>query len=221
MARPVNLTKALAAASATIVAASQAVTIGTPMTLAANPVILDTQRRVLITYPAQAVAGTVLVIGTNAGGAQISETVPIPTTGAGSVATQQDFQTVTSVVPTAGVSGAVSVGTNAVGSTPWVILNNQQSVFNVDVAAALTGTATYSIEFALASPLAPVALGSALGGIPSVPPVPVPFSPTGFSGLTATLNPTNYTNPVSAVRATITAGNGSVAATFLQSGIRD
>jgi len=224
MARPITYTKSLAAANAALFAGSQTPVSGTPLTLTGTAA--DTQRRVLLTYGAEAAPRTLQLVGTSDTGAQIGETLTIPSGAGGTVASQLDYRTVTLALPAGGGwTAAVTLGTNTTGSTPWVLMDEAISNFNLSLAALLTGSATYSIEFAMESPLARVmteSTGGTFAPQPGFP--PAPYSPTAnpnLSGLTATLNPTGWTMPVAAVRTTITAGTGSVRSTFTQAGIRD
>jgi|SRR5215831_4324718 len=231
MARPVTYTKQLAPAIANSVAGSQTPVSGTPLTIngtaaSGGVATLDTQRQIVVNYGVEAAQRTMTLTGATDTGAQISETLTIPSGASGTVATQQSFRTVTLALPGGGGwSAAVTVGTNTTGSTPWVLMDEAISNFNLSLAAILTGTATYSIEFAMESPLARVmteSTGGTFAPQPGFP--PTPYSPTAnpnLSGLTATLNPTGWTMPVAAVRTTITSGAGSVRSTFTQAGIRD
>jgi hypothetical protein len=124
---PVRITLSLAAASANNIALSQTPTSGSALTIngataSGGVATLDVARRVLLTYGSEGSARTLLVAGTNRSGNVISETLAVPSGGAGTVYTQQDFLTVTQLLPAGGGwTAAVTVGTNAVGSTPWVV----------------------------------------------------------------------------------------------------
>src|ERR1700677_492445 len=113
--------KSLSAASATSIAASQAATPGTALTLTATPVVIDTAtstnnalgRRVLITSTSGSETAVVTITGTNSSGNIISET----DTFSGSSTTLQsnnDFVTVTQIVPSGTIVGSLSAGTNGI-----------------------------------------------------------------------------------------------------------
>lgn len=119
---PVRVTLTLGAASATVIAASQTPVSGTDLTLVGGgTVTLDAARRVLLTYGNEASARTLVVAGTDRSGNVQTETLAVPSGGSGTVYTHLDFLTVTSLLPLGGGwTAAVTVGTNAVGSTPWI-----------------------------------------------------------------------------------------------------
>ena len=158
MANNVTFTKALVAASATNIAASQAAVAGTPLTLNGSAVVagvavLDTQRRVLITSTSATETAVVTIFGTNQQGTAISET----DTFSGSSTTlvsNLDFLTITKIVPSGTIVGSLSAGTNTTGSSPWWSVNYQNSA-PVNVSAGfqiLSGTVTYQVEYTLDDP---------------------------------------------------------------------
>jgi hypothetical protein len=120
---PIRVTLALGAANAAIIAASQTPVSGTALTLVGGgTVTLDVPRRVLLTYGNEASARTLTIAGTDRSGNSLSEILAVPSGGSGTVYTKQDFLTVTSALPLGGGwTAAVTVGTNAIGSTQWFI----------------------------------------------------------------------------------------------------
>lgn len=221
MARPVTLTKALIAANAAVIAASQTPVSGTPLTLVGGGVVtLDTARRVIVTAGSEAAPRTLVLTGTNGSGTPITETIAIPASSAGAVASVQDFLTISQALPLGGGwTAAATVGTNGVGSTPWQLLNNHITEFMVGFDLVLTGTAGFQIDLTDDSPMMTVPWDTVGGGSPTVP-TPVPFNPTGFASLSASANLT-LTEPCLAWRLTIASGTGSVRATAVQAGIRN
>src|SRR5215813_8621976 len=123
-----RIEKQLGAASANAIALSQTPVSGTPLTLngasvTAGVAVLDTQRRVLLTYGNEASARTMVLTGTNDQGAAISETLAIPSGAGGTVASYFDYLTLTAALPLGGGwTAAVTLGTNGVGSTQPQIL---------------------------------------------------------------------------------------------------
>jgi hypothetical protein len=119
---PVRVTLTLAAANAAIIAASQTPVSGTALTLVGGgSVTLDAPRRVLLTYGNEAAARTLTVTGTDRNGNPQTAILAVPSGAAGTVATVLDFLTITSLLPLGGGwTAAVTVGTNATGSTPWI-----------------------------------------------------------------------------------------------------
>ena len=106
------------------------------------------------------------------------------------------------------------------GSTPWQLLNQQITPFEVGFNCIVTGTVSaYSIDLTNKSPLQTVPWGTIGGGSPTTP-TPAAYNPTGFSSLAASTN-LNLAQPCIAWRLTITTGTGSVKAEAVQAGIRN
>lgn len=224
MARAVVVQKSLATASANAIALSQTPVSGTALTLNGASVTggvatLDTARRVLLTYGSEGSARTLIVNGTNGTGAAISETLAVPSGAPGTVATLQDFLTVTSAVPAGGgYTAAVTLGTNATGSTAWQVPNQHVTPFQIGFECdLLSGAATFSIETTNNSPLAPLPIYQA--GYSTTLPVPNAFPVTGLTALTGNAQGSVSGVPIAAWRLTVTAGTGSVQATAQQAGI--
>ena len=116
-------------------------------TLTASPVSLDTARQVLFT-PAgdEAGNGTIwTVYGTNGSNNAIQEAV----TGVASpstVATSQNFKTVTRIAVNKAQAGAVTIGTNGVGSTDWQSVDMMREPINIGFSVIVTGTVNYTIQ---------------------------------------------------------------------------
>ncbi len=107
-----------------------------------------------------------------------------------------------------------------VGSSPWQVANSHITPFEITFNVVVTGTVSaYSIDLTNQSPLQTVPWDTVGGGSPTTPTVDT-YSPTGFSGLSAsgvlTLN-----DPCFAWRATITTGTGSIKVEAIQAGIRN
>lgn len=210
MFNPVILTKALTAASTVAVASSQTLTSGTALTLVSATVTLDTQRRILSTFGAQTTSGVLYFKGSNQDGAPISETVLVPASS-GTVATVQDFLTVTAITPfSTGTFGAfIAVGTNTTGSTPWKFMSGFVSPMNLSVASYTNGTVTYNAEYTLDMP-------NAVGITPGVIPSPIPFP--NINGSTSYAEDSlNW--PVNCWRLTVTAGTATVTMTGFEAGV--
>ena len=224
MARQVVASKSLVAASANNVAHSQVPLNNTPLTLNGSTVTagvatLDTQRRALLTYGNETAARTMLITGTNQAGATISETLAVPATAPGTVATVQDFYTITSALASGGNwNAAVTLGTNGVGSTPWFVpdLWLTPTLMEIATELAVGGTANWTIEVTDDDPKMPLA----------------PFQPgynqalpicnaVGWLGLTAiSANASAVINtPIQAWRLTINSGQSVVTAKLQQAGL--
>lgn len=221
MARRVVLTLTLAAASANNIAASQTPTSGTALTINGSAATggvatLDTQRRVLLTYGNEGSARTMVITGTNQGGATISETLAVPSGAGGTVATKQDFLTVTGALPLGGGwTAAVTLGTNGVGSTPWQMFNAQITPDQLGLGIQITGTVNCSVEYTYDDFLAPIPIYA-----PPVVPVPNPIPHSVLQNITANSDGT-IDWPIHAWRLTMNSGTGTAKLTGIQAGIRN
>ena len=105
---------------------------------------LGAMRRVLITTSADETSRTFTVTGTNSDGDVISETLA----GVNNTTTYTslDFYTVTSVTVAGTLAGNVIVGTNGVGGSPWVRLD-EWALPNTSVQAVVSGTINYTVQY--------------------------------------------------------------------------
>lgn len=142
------ITKTLLAASANNICLSQTPTANTPLLLNGTTAgVLDTQRRILFTTGSEAAQRTLLLTGLNSQGTVINETITIPASTSGTVASQRDYLVVTSILPSASFTAAITVGTNTTGSTTPVIPSHYTAAFDFACQVNVTGTATAQIEF--------------------------------------------------------------------------
>lgn len=219
--QPIVTTKQLTAAAATNICLSQTPGAASNLTLngalvASGVATLDTGRRVGITSAGNDSARTFTVYGTMESGVVITEAV----TGAniGVASTLQDYKTVTRIAVDAATAGAVTVGTTAVGSTPWFIMNPYLAPFSVGCSLEiLTGTATATVEVTDDSPLVPIPVYLA-GGLSTQP---VPTARAAINGLDhqQTLSRGLLSGPSAAIRLTINTGTGKAQMTARQPGI--
>lgn len=222
MASPIVFTKQLAAAVATNIALSQtpgaaalilngAAASGGVATIdvrtAANSAI---GRRVIVTSGGDDTGITWTVVGTGPSGSRISDTFA-GVSGA-AAASNLDFVTVTSITPSAAVATTATAGTNGVGASPWIMVNNALTPMNVGIGVDLvSGAAGYTIEYTYDDPnnlqgglLAPQAFSS--------------LSPAALVAASATKDGI-ITAPIFAVRLLINSGVGALRARLLQAGI--
>lgn len=214
----------LAAADADGICASQSPGAAGAMTIngalaSGGVATMDVARRVLITSAADDSDITFRVTGTNSDGNPIRET--ITGANASTVATTSDFKTVTEVYVSAATSGNVTVGTNGVASSRWVVVNTQVNPTNMSVAAIVSGTVNYTVEYTYDNPNDNAnAMGSqALGNYPTVPDV---FSHATLVNDTAS-GDGFFDNPIYAWRLKVNSGatgSDSVSATGVQAGVR-
>ena len=215
--RPIALSLALAAASANCICASQTPTSGTALTIngsaaSSGVATLDVQRRVLLTYGNEASGRTLVLTGTNQAGAKITETLTVPSGGAGTVASLQDFYTITQALPLGGGwTAAVTLGTNSTGSTPWQVPNNHITRFSLAFALGGANSANAQIEITYSQVLPSLSIYSS-GAY--VPPTPIVL-PTDGNGM-ASLD-----RAVLGWRLTVTSGTTTATLTGMQAGVRN
>lgn len=154
MPHPINTTVTLAAAVSNGLAQSQAVPAAGALTLNGSLVTagvgqLVAARRVIITSAGNDSGITFTIVGT--GGSWLGDRVITEVLTGGNVAavqSTQDFLTVTSITASAAAAGAVTAGTNGVGSGPWVVWSNYPSDFQVTYAGFIaSGSPTWEVEF--------------------------------------------------------------------------
>ena len=208
--QPAYITKSLVAASVNNIATTQ-----TPggagnltlngTTVAGGVATLDTQRQVLITQAADETGHTFTVYGTTDSGAAISEAVA--GSSAASVHTNASFKTVTQVAISAAATGALQVGTNGVGATPWRPVDWFTEIANFGLSVIVTGTVNYTMNYTYEDPNNPIVAG----GSPTAWPL------TALSAKAANAEG-NILFPIAAVQLVINSGTGSATLVMVQSG---
>lgn len=220
MANRVVITKALAGSGATKVCASQTPSAGNMLingTAASGGVAtLDTQRRVLFTFAADESGHSFVLYGTNQAGTPIYET--IAGTTAGTVASLLDYLTVTRISISANATGAITVGTNGVGSTPWININYQSAPVAVTAACVVSGTVNYTVEMTYDNFWTAPQYWTSI----TAPTTPTAWSDPNISAKTASAD-TTINDPVTGVRLTINSSTapGSVTMTLIQAGVKE
>jgi hypothetical protein len=101
-------------------------------------------RQVLVTTAANDSAKTITIYGTNATGNPISETITGPNATTGT--TTKFFRTITRVAVSAAFTGNVRVGTNGVGASRVIGLDQYQNPFNVGLGCTTSGTVNYTVQ---------------------------------------------------------------------------
>lgn len=165
---------------------------------------LDAQRQVEL-ESAGALAGINFTItGTDDQGRVISETIPGP--AAGTSSTTLNFRTVTQIAVSAAVGTAVEVGTNGVGASQEIPLDQYISPFNVGLFLDITGTVNVTVQ----------STGDDIFGD-----APGPFSWTNhpdLTNITADADAT-FISPVSACRLLTNSGVGEAVLRIIQAGL--
>ena len=158
--QPITVTVGpLTAGSANSVALSQTPSAG-PLTLngslaTGGVVTMDHPRQVLITTGSGAESTkTFTITGTDWAGSPISEVVQGPS---GTTATSVlSYATITSIVISANAAGALTVGTNGVGYSPWVRLDGFAAQV-VGLQCSVSGTVNYTVQTSFDDPNSPTA----------------------------------------------------------------
>lgn len=167
---------------------------------------LGAPRRVLITTTADETGVTFTVTGTNRSGDVLSEALA----GVNNTTTYTalDFYTVTSVINSAALAGNVTIGTNGIGGSPWVRLDDY-APHGVAIQCTVSGTVNYTLQQTLDDPNSPTnaVAPSAMTWVSS--------SDTSVVAATATQQ-TNYNFTPVFARVLLNSGTGTVTATFLQ-----
>lgn len=208
---PVTVQKALTSASANCICLSQTPAGAGNLTIngaaaSGGVATLDTQRRVLLTVAADESGKTFTFYGTNDDGQPIQQAFAGPTSG--TKATDLDFLTITRISVSAALAGAVTVGTNTTGSTPWKNPSWHLTPFEIDYTTdVLSGSVTYNLETTLDNYFKPAT--------PTVVPI---VRPTVINGATGSSD-LQITSPIRGWRATVTAGTGTVRAKAIQAGL--
>lgn len=164
-------------------------------------------RRVLITSNGNDSGITWTVVGTNASGTIITDTFP----GAnGAAQSNLDFVTVTSITPSGTTASTVEAGTNGVGSSPWITLNQDAtSVMNTGFSVeVVSGSVNFTVQHTYDDP------NMLLDGIT----YPLAFNHSVVVDQNATIDGV-YTTPVTAIRVLINSGTGVIRVRVLQSSI--
>jgi hypothetical protein len=204
----------LASASATnirtasSIAGSGAVTLnGT--TVSGGVATLDTQRRVLFTSAGNDSGITFTISGTNNNKDLISETL----TGgnATGVYTVLDYKTVTSVTASGASAGNVSIGTNGIAGSPWVMLDPWADP-TVSIQINVSGTANYTVQQTLDDPNDP------MNAVSAASVTWINSADTNVVGATAAAQ-SNYNFVPRYTRILLNSGSGTVTGTFIQTGV--
>jgi hypothetical protein len=196
--------------SATNIAASQTPAGAGKLTLSGTLVsggvaTLPTPQRILITTTDT--THTFTITGATASGSVLSEVV---TSNGTSVQSALDYATVTSIVISGAATGAVTVGTNGVASTPWVRFDDFAPA-PVSIQCTVSGTVNYTIQQTLDDP------NSATN--PVLPSAVTWVNTSDTAGVAATGSiQSNYAYVPVFARVLLNSGSGSVTATFLQAG---
>lgn len=224
--RPIYVSKSLAAADDNGVCESQtpadAGNLDLDGVLVTDGVaVFDTQRIVLFTFAADETGTTFTVYGAGDNGMELQEAVAGTATTA---VTTQNFKTVTRIAISAAANGAIIVGTNGVGATPWQIVSNAMAPMGLGVCVLVSGTVNFTWQYTFEDPSGtyPNPNTATSGYINTAQPNRITQAPTAFS-LTALSSKAANTDssmvtPIYAWRLLINSGTGTAQAVVVQAG---
>lgn len=204
----------LASASATNIRTASAVAGAGAVTLNGSLVsggvaTLDNPRRVLFTSAGNDSGITFTLTGKNAAGDTLTEVLTGGNTAA--VYSVLDYKQLTSVVASGASAGNVSIGTNGIGGSSWVMLD-PWAPSAVAIQLTASGTINYTLQQTLDDPndpTSPVAAASVTW---------VDSADSSVVGATATQQ-SNYAFAPRYARIKINSGSGTVTGTFMQANV--
>lgn len=170
---------------------------------------LGAPRRVLITTTANETGVNFTVEGTNLAGDVLSET--LPGVNNSTTYTALDFYTVTSVTKDAALAGNVTIGTNGIGGSPWIMLD-PWALPNTALQLTVSGTVNYTFQTTLDDPNSPT------NAVAAASMTWVSSSDTAVVGATATKQTNLFFTPAY-VRVLLNSGSGTVTLTATQNGV--
>ena len=216
MSNPSTLTLSFVAAVSNGICVSQQPAAAGALTLNGSLVssgvaTLDAARRILISSTGADSAVVFTVTGTDRSGNVQSSTV----TGVASTASQytsRDFLTVTAVSSSAGTAGNITVGTNQVGSSMWVVDDFLARFWSLGGGVSGPAGTTYTVEATFDDPNAQSGGGVvgaeqwSMNPASNIP--PLAFANPAVSGASGN-NVFSYTTPIFAHRLTVNSWTGS------------
>lgn len=180
---------------------------------------LVTAQRVVITSGSNDTGITFAIVGTDRYGNAQTESLA---GASGAAATGvKDFLTVSSITPSAAVAGTVFAGTNAVGSSEWVLDNFLAPAWYLTVAVSVSGTINYTVEHIYIDPNTQPAALQQYGMTPGAAVPPTLFSLTALAAKAANAEATYANQPIMAHRITQNSGTGAATMYSIQGGIGD
>lgn len=215
MGLPIVFSRTLAASNATAVAASQSPGAGV-IALNTTTVVLDTQRRVIVTSGGNDTGINFTVVGTNQAGNPITDTFAGTNGTATPAQSNLDFLTVTGVQHSGSVASTVTVGTNGVGSSLWQIINWNADPQSLGFVVELrSGAANFTLQYTFDDPnILPGTGGLNAAGLA----FPLALNLATVTNSTATVD-SAFSTPILAFRLLTNSGTGTLVFRGLQAGL--
>lgn len=205
-----------------LVTAASATAVRTATTAAAGELVLngaqvtngiatfETDRNVLVTFAGAEPGLRLTIQGINTRSDTVSETLYGPI-GAGTVLSTNQYRKIASVSSNQASVGAISIGTSATGTSPWVYLD-PWAFTPIGVQVAVLGTVNWGIQVTTQDPTAPinpVALNDVVWF--NAPDAGLVGQAVGATG--------QLTVPYAFARVFLNSGSGSATAVFTQPGV--
>ena len=175
----------------------------------AGVAVLDVPRRVRITTGGSESGKSAIITGTSFNNQAASETVALPSS-ATTVDSVLDYKTVTSIVGSATITNALTVGTNGVAGSAWMFFDTWVTG-GIAIQCNASGTVNYTVQSTLDdpnSPTNPVGASSVTW---------LPTSDTAAVGATGGVQ-TNFFFQPAYSRVLLNSGTGTVTTTYDQIG---
>jgi hypothetical protein len=212
----ITVSTSLAAADADGICQSQQPSAGGVQSLTINGALatggvanLGSQRRVLISSTGNDSTNTFVITGANWCGSVISESITGPASPA-TVYSVLDYETVTSVTISGNAVGNITVGTNGVGGSPWIRMDDfAPSNISIQCNVA-SGSVNYTVQSTLDDPNDPF--------FPVAPDDMTWINSSDLAVVAANSSQqSNFLFTPKYARVLINSGTGTLRSTFLQS----
>lgn len=221
MSRPIAITKALTAASATAVSAAQTLAGAGNLIInggsaSGGVATLDTSRQILFTTTENDSALTATIYGTDNTGNMIVDSLTLPTSS--TKPSNLNFKTVTRIAINGAIGANISVGTNTVGSSSWKLFDPYLTPSYISyVLQLVSGTGNATVEYT-ADPISNSTQMQSAVGYGFTTPNPLALPHPMLQSITATAEGA-IDFPIVGWRLTINSGTGTWKLTGIQSGL--
>lgn len=179
-----------------------------------NTATLDVQRQVLFTPAGNDAGITYTIAGTDGTGTPISETVA-GVANPSTAVTTLDYKTITSISTSGAVASTMTVGTNGVAHSPWVLFDPYAATSPISIQCTVSGTVSGTVQQSLDNP---TSLGNlAIYNRPDLV-TWVNHPDSNLVTFTGTVQG-NYAYQPALARVAMNSGTGTITGTFIQAGL--
>lgn len=174
---------------------------------------LDVARRIIFTSGGNDTGNTITPTGTDWAGNPITESVPGASGAAAS--TVLSYKTLTSVTTSAAVATTMTVGTNTIADSPWMLFDSYAAMPQTAIQCSVSGTVNFSVFQTLDNP---TSIGNpAIYNRPDLV-TWVAHPDTAVVSATATAQ-ANYAYAPAFTKVVLNSGTGTVTMTDIQAGL--